>query len=324
MSVIDTCDAGTGKGFDYFRDELSRVLVPMDIRCPTPGEFRARHRSSDLGAVTLVSIWSRPHSHYEIARTPPMITRSDPGAYRLLVNLTGSSDFLHHGRYATLRPGGMALFDTSFPFFGRRWPGPDSTGRSFMATFPYDALPFTSRQVRTLLGARLPTQAGAGALVRAVLEQIGALREPQAAEARRLSAALLDLLVVHLAEQLDVATPAAHEAGAQTTWLRVQAFIAEHLGDPDLSTERVATAHHMSVRTLQRLFASHDTTVAAWIRTQRLERVRHDLLDHRLATTPVRTIARRRGFLDQAHFTRAFRRAYGSTPLAYRASATRR
>lgn len=324
MSIaIDTSEVDAGSEFDYFRDSLSRVQVPMDVRCAKPGEFRARHRSVDLGAVTMASIWWRSGS-YEIARTPSLISRSDPRAYRLLLNLNGTSDFLHHGHHATLGPGDMSLFDTSTPFFGRCVPDADRAGKSVMVTFPRSTLPFPPRTVRTVLGTHLPSGGGVGALVRGLLEEIaGRSDTQQIPAARRLSAALLDLLVVYLAEQLDAATPAVREAGDRTTWLRVQAFVEERLGDPDLSPESVAAAHHISVRTLQRLFSEHNTTVAGWIRTQRLERCRRDLLNPRTAATSVRAIAHSWGFPDQAHFTRAFRTAYGLTPLAYRAQCGR-
>ncbi|ANZ38146.1 hypothetical protein BBK82_20860 [Lentzea guizhouensis] len=319
--MIDTDDVDAGSAFDHFRDGLSRAQVPMDIRCATPGEFHARHRSVDLGGVSTASVLWRP-GRYEVARTSALISRSDPGVYRVLLNLSGTSEFLHQGRHATLGAGEMALFDTSAPFFGRRAPGADRTGRSIMLTLPHTALPLPPRTVRTALGAVLPSRSGTGGLVRGLLQEIDVRAGAgEIAAAHRLSAALLDVLVVHLAECSGTTSPAVRESGERTTWLRVRAFVAERLGDPGLSPECVAAAHHMSVRTLQRLFSHHNTTVAGWIRAQRLERCRHDLLDPHTAATSVRAIAHHWGFSDQAHFTRAFRTAYGMTPLQCRPAA---
>jgi AraC-like DNA-binding protein len=318
VNVIDTSVAGVGEGFGYFRDVLSRAPVTMEVRCPTPVEFWGRLRSVDLAGVTVASVETRSGS-YEVARTRPFIERSDPESYRLVLNVNGTSEFLHHGRCVTLSPGDMALFDTSHPFSGRRTPGDDGTERLVMATFPHSALCLAPKQVRTLLGTRLPSMGCVSALVREFLKQIAG--EPgvhRTAAARRMSAALLDLLVVHLANQLDETSEAVCQAGDSTDLLRVQAFVEERLGDVDLTPDAVATAHHMSLRTLQRLFTNNDLTVAGWIRSQRLERCRHDLLDPRLSTRSVRAIARRWGFADQTHFNRVFRKAYGMTPLACR------
>lgn len=58
--------------------------------------------------------------------------------------------------------------------------------------------------------------------------------------------------------------------------------------------------------------------MAAWIRQRRLERCRRDLLDPALADLPVSAVAARWGLMNAAHFSRAFRAAYGLPPTEYR------
>ncbi|MFG1952873.1 helix-turn-helix domain-containing protein [Micromonospora sp. NPDC048830] len=106
-------------------------------------------------------------------------------------------------------------------------------------------------------------------------------------------------------------------SGDFTLVTQVRDFIDRHLGDPDLSPQAVADAHHVALRTLHRLFADEEETVAGTIR-RRLERCRRDLTDPLLADRPVQAIAARWGFRDKAHFSRAFRAAYGTSPRAYR------
>ncbi|MFF5586003.1 helix-turn-helix transcriptional regulator [Streptomyces hygroscopicus] len=80
----------------------------------------------------------------------------------------------------------------------------------------------------------------------------------------------------------------------------------------------MAAAHHISVGHLHRLFRARDTTVSAWIRQQRLDRVRRDLSDPGLRTVPLHELAARWGFAHPAGFTRAFRATYGMPPSEYR------
>ncbi|WP_308429099.1 helix-turn-helix transcriptional regulator [Streptomyces brasiliensis] len=80
----------------------------------------------------------------------------------------------------------------------------------------------------------------------------------------------------------------------------------------------MAAAHHISVSYLHRLFQDHETTVSAWIRSQRLERARRDLAEPALRAVPVHRIAARWGFSDHATFTRSFRSAYDIPPKEYR------
>lgn len=80
----------------------------------------------------------------------------------------------------------------------------------------------------------------------------------------------------------------------------------------------IAAAHHMSLRTLQRLFQEQGITVGSFIRRQRLNRVRRDLADPRLAARPIHAIAACWGYPRPSDLTRAFRAAYGAGPAEYR------
>ena len=79
----------------------------------------------------------------------------------------------------------------------------------------------------------------------------------------------------------------------------------------------------MAPRTLDRLFEHEPLTVTGYIRSCRLEAVRRDLSNPLLAYRSIATIAARWCFVDQAHFTRAFRAHFGTTPSAVRRGATR-
>ncbi|MQA94396.1 MAG: helix-turn-helix domain-containing protein [Streptosporangiales bacterium] len=63
------------------------------------------------------------------------------------------------------------------------------------------------------------------------------------------------------------------------------------------------------------------TTVGGWIRHRRLERCRKEMLDPAHRQCPIAAIAVRWGFASAAHFSRAFRDAYGVAPRDYRLGA---
>lgn len=88
--------------------------------------------------------------------------------------------------------------------------------------------------------------------------------------------------------------------------MRVQAFIERNLGDVALSPSRIAAAHAISTRYLQKLFEEQGLSVANWIRRRRLERCRRDLADPAQDGLPVRVIATRWGFTSESHFNRIF------------------
>ena len=165
----------------------------------------------------------------------------------------------------------------------------------------------------------LPGRTGMGTLLSAVITQIALdiAHHCQPADAARVSAVLLGLLSGLRRHEPDADLGLPPQANRTVLFQQTQAFIHQHLGDPDLSPETIATAHHISIRTLHRLFGAHNLTVAAWIRARRLDRCRHDLTDPLRRGQPIHAIARRWGFTNASHFTRAFRATYGITPTDY-------
>lgn len=103
---------------------------------------------------------------------------------------------------------------------------------------------------------------------------------------------------------------------------RIRMYIEANLTDPDLGPDRIAAAHHISVRHLYSLWRSQDITelsLAHWIIRRRLESARRRLADPAAAHLTVAAIGRAYGFTDPTHFGRRFRAAYGETPRDWRA-----
>ena len=88
------------------------------------------------------------------------------------------------------------------------------------------------------------------------------------------------------------------------------------LADSELSPTMLARQLNVSLRTLQRAFATTDESMTAYIRRRRLEEARLAL------TTPhsrlsVSKLAAHWQFADSSHFIRAFKKHYGQTPTEY-------
>jgi len=103
---------------------------------------------------------------------------------------------------------------------------------------------------------------------------------------------------------------------------RIRMYIEANITDPDLGPDRIAAAHHISVRHLYNLWRAQDATelsLANWIIKRRLESARRRLADPGAAHLTVAAIGRANGFTDPTHFARRFRAAYGETPRDWRA-----
>lgn len=159
---------------------------------------------------------------------------------------------------------------------------------------------------------------GAGRLLRSLGETLAAGGRVEAAR-RRLREARTVLTEIGAPEAETIALPPPSLDDRQRLLVeRMEAYIDAHLDAQELSPATIAAAHHISLRYLYKLFRARETTVAAWIRQRRLEHCRRDLADPGLADRPVAAVAARWGFVNPAHFTRAFRAEYGLTPGEYR------
>jgi AraC-like DNA-binding protein len=103
-----------------------------------------------------------------------------------------------------------------------------------------------------------------------------------------------------------------------TLLTRVLAYARRHLTDSDLTPERIAAAHAVSVRRLYLLLGDAGISLEQWLITERLEAARTMLATARHDGLTVAAVAARCGFSSPSHFTRRFRAAYGMTPSEWR------
>jgi AraC-like DNA-binding protein len=94
-------------------------------------------------------------------------------------------------------------------------------------------------------------------------------------------------------------------------------FIDQNLYDPELTPNKIATALHMSLRSLYLMFSRENLTIHGLIRDRRLEDCRSIIASKR-ADLSMKQLALSRGFNDLSGFSRAFKRKYGMSPIAFK------
>ena len=146
---------------------------------------------------------------------------------------------------------------------------------------------------------------------------LAALTLPEASPSIAASAHLGDAIVSAAHAVIADARPPG-SAKTMSLFNALVIWIEENLADPDLSAEKIANGHYLSPRYVRKIFAANGTTVSAFIRQRRLERIRDHLVDPKLVRTPVHMIASQWAMSDPATFSRAFSQQYGVSPRRYR------
>jgi AraC-like DNA-binding protein len=303
-TVVAADDVPAASRREYWLHRLDETIGPLDLR--TSGlDGRDRLRFGEIGPLRVVELSAGGPGVARLAASRP-----GPEVCKIDVLVRGSGVVEQDGRQARLRPGDLAFVDLSRPV---RWAM--APMRLVAVVFPRALLPLAADDTTRLTGVRIAGDRGPAALASSLARRL-AVELDEYGNGTRLGAAVLDLLAVALAARLDRDVPP--HTRRRALLLRVQAFIEQRLADPELSPSTIAAAHHISLRYLYALFADEEASVAGWIRQRRLERCRRDLLDPALQEWPVSTIAAQWGLGNAAHFSRAFRAAYGVTPVEYR------
>jgi AraC-like DNA-binding protein len=291
---------------------VGEYVQPAEKTSARGHSFQARMHMKKIGEIDILSVTAPP---YMVHRPPKKIAGNrDSERVFCSLQLAGSHLIVQDGREILQRPGELAIFDHQYPCtLVCREPV------HFLAfVFPRHAVGSDLEALVQGAATILPTDEGIAPLVTSFLRQLGEQKDNvRPTTAVRLADHTLDLLSTFFADLRR--TEPSIEGTAQRSLVAVaKAYIDANLADPHLSPAAVATAHHISVRYLQKLFETHELTVSGWIRKRRLERIRRDLADPAQRGVSITVIAHRWGFVDSAHFSRVFKTVHGLSPRDYR------
>ncbi|WP_320784953.1 AraC family transcriptional regulator [Streptomyces sp. CRN 30] len=314
MLLLDLDSVAPRERAEAFRHALTDSLVPNDVY--PEGHGSGMHARAELWRMGDVTLFSSVSSGFEVRRTARHVRhhRSRP-----VVSVSLQTLGVHRaevsGRQQLLGADDICVFHELSPrVYG--WSG-DGASRSMMfdvdrlgvpvatvvEAFPrLRASPLHDLVLHHLRGVwrdpgRLEADAGAPALASATTELVRALL---------VSAA-------HTGE-----TAAVRSVMDDTLLTRVLAYARRHLADRDLTPERIAAAHAVSVRHLYSLLHRAGISLEQWLITERLGKARQMLASARYDRLTVAAVAARCGFASPSHFSRRFRAAYAVAPSEWR------
>ncbi|MFC7052557.1 helix-turn-helix domain-containing protein [Hansschlegelia quercus] len=291
----------------------SAVIFPLDLSFQDGDRFSGTLRSWDLGSASLI------HLQTDAAR---YVRRNhhvsaDSGDH-VLVSFSSHSD-------VGFSQDGVDLLCRKRQFFIEKTHQASDFVQSdfnevWVLKLPITSLKRYTRSIDPFYSSLFDGDTGVGGLlfdmVRQIPHRYGATNS---LAAEGVGQTLMELLV--LAVEADERALTSGRSSVQRGHVaRIEKFVRQHLGDPDLSPEKIARACNISVRYLHALFQGSGSSVAQWIREMRLESCRTQLCEpHRRES--LGEIAYRWGFGDQAQFSRLFKAQFGMTPRDMRAEA---
>lgn len=286
----------------------SALDVNFDVEAIGSQSFAGQIGVSNLGRIAVGQLALSPH------RTRRAALKQPCGASRFLFNcqVSGRLSVYQDGRATEIGPGDMYLLNPSRDF------------ELDTDEIEVNVVAIDKQLLRQILpeaeccsAIRIPKE-GAGALLSATVDNLvkwaptldsGALAHVNKAIPYLMGAALSGGYA-----ESEACPSSMHLLLKQ----RIKAFAREHLADPDLCCAMIANGLNLSQRYIYDILADEPITLMRWIRRERLARCRRELSSAVLMHRSISEIAYSWGFVELAHFSRAFSTEFGMSPRAYR------
>ncbi len=298
--------------YDAWRTLISAVFEPSFPDMRAPKNLNARARALNLGDVLLVDAAADAQG---FVRSKRLIAAEGLDHYLVQVYRRGVCDGAYGEIRNTVRPGDIKIIDLGQPFHTF-----NTDFENISLTIPRATLAPLLARPDGLHGLVLPGETPLAAILAAHLRTLSDTG-PVLGEADReaLAAGTVQLVAACLG-----AAPRAREhiaaARAAAVGQAIRDFIDRHIGSPLLGPEMLAREFGISRARLYRLFEDEDGIVS-YIQARRLRHCLATLTDPGQAHRRQGEIAFAAGFASDAHFSRAFRRAFGMSPSEARGRA---
>jgi len=301
---LSTAGLGPKKQLQRWSDALTNLCGQFEV---DPLEASTLEGKINYTTVSKLKLCQIEASQHRISHTIVRSHSSEHPYVKILFQTYGISYFEQNGVQIQIKPGDCLAYDVSCP---HTIVSPALT-RHEVVIVPKDLLRERGFNFSKMSACKLSARDGTGRiahdLVHAAFDEAAKL---SANSAVGVADSLIDLLLLPLRE----ADTTFDRVGPEAMYVRAQAYIREHLRDPDLSIDRISAALGCTKRYLHMLFSERGMTVSDYIWRARLQHCRQELETH--AGKTITDVAFSWGFSSSSHFSRVFRKCYGVVPSA--------
>jgi AraC family transcriptional activator of tynA and feaB len=299
---LSTSGLAPNKQVQCWSDVLTDLCGRFDVDALEASSLEGRINYTTVSRLKLCQIEASQH---RIAHTLSRARLSEHPFVKIVFQTFGISHFEQGGRRFDLVPGDCLAYDVSSP---HTIISPAFT-RHEVVIVPKDLLQERGFQLAKMSPCKLSARTGTGRIAYDFVHAaFGEATKLSPYNANGVADSLIDLLLLPLRE----ADTSFDRAGPEAMYIRAQAFIREHLRDPDLCIDQISTALGCTKRYLHMLFSDKGMTVSDYIWQTRLTHCRQELETQ--AGKTITDVAFSWGFSSSSHFSRVFRKYFGVVP----------
>jgi AraC family transcriptional regulator, positive regulator of tynA and feaB len=302
VHALRTSGLSPKKQLQYWSDALTDLCGRFHVDPLEASSLEARINYTSVSRLKLCQIEASQH---RIAHTDWRIRSSEHPYIKILFQTYGVSYFEQDGRRIEVGPGDCLAYDVSCP---HTIISPALT-RHEVVIVPKEFLRERGFHSEKMSACKLTSRTGTGRIAHEFLHATfleATKLSPNSAVG--VAESLIDLLLLPLRE----ADASFDPVGPEAMYVRAQAFIREHLRDPELCIDQISAALGCTKRYLHMLFSERGMTVSDYIWRARLQHCRQELETG--AGKTITDVAFSWGFSSSSHFSRVFRRYFGVVP----------
>lgn len=297
-------------GFGHWQDFVNNNFPWLEHRNHCTGSFEASVSAFAFGTGGLTMINARAS---EVIRTRRLAEASESGYLKLLWQLSGECQVEQDDRRCHVQAGQTTVCDSTRPYRIRV----ADNAHFAVLMLPHSACPGWERISQKLCAQQL----GDSGTLRAAFGAVVAFSGAALGSHGSVGETVLHAVQSMITSSLHLAASEFGASGHGNLRLnKAQQYILDHIANPGLNPDDLASALCMSRRALYMLFKECQLTPSKMIHDLRLECSRQALDDRSRPNRKLTDIAFDHGFSYYATFSRLFKNQYGLTPSEYRQS----
>jgi AraC-like DNA-binding protein len=303
---IEEFNASIGR--DFYSSDTKVITHQSDIRLTNARTLAGyipicMHQSQGVSTTTRRS-WKQ-------------VRNNSSDVYLIWIPVCGSVTICQGGRTAVVEPGNIALSSSIEPLCIGTAPNGEQKHQSFQILAPAHLVNRALNEPKQFCGVSFSDANGGAFIARDVLLSLYNHAESMSREsAESLATAGIEAIFRAINPP---GSDLYRTIGVKETKLRrLLDYLQLHYCDPELSTEKVATACGISMRYLHYLLKSKGISFYDYLWSTRLNSAFDQLNDSSLTNRTIAEIAYSVGFKSSPHFSRAFRNEYSCSPKEMR------